>query len=165
MKKIKDFPIVEKYPYSEQLCNDIDENLLSFPKKDSINGNVSIKNDGKIFSGTATYVIKDRKEFIKLYRDGIRVMLGLSYTAQRVLAYIMDVMKPNSEYVEIITSTCMSVCGFKTPKSVRDGILELLDKNVIVRNPYTMRYWVNPLLMFNGDRIEFMKSYIYKVDK
>ena len=160
MNKIKDYPVVDKYPYSDDLCRDIDENLLTYP---NVPGRVvSMDRDGNGFVGTVSHVIKDRKEFVKLYRDGIRIMLGLSYTAQRVLAYIMDVMKPNSQYVEIITGTCMSVCGFKTPKSVRDGILELLGKNVIARNPYNMRYWVNPMLLFNGDRVKFIKEYIFK---
>lgn len=164
-EKISDFPIEEKYPFSFEVENDIEDNLLCMTKDGLMKKRSFIKLTLKEIVNSEEYIVRDRKEFIKIYKDGLKAMLNLSWTAQKVLIYIMDTMAANTQYVDIVPKTCMEVCGFKTPKSVRDGIIELLNKDILKRNPHSMRYWLNPLLLFNGDRIEFVKSYVYKTNE
>lgn len=72
----------------------------------------------------------------------------------------MDNLSINSNAININMQSCVYDCGFKTRKSVYDGIIELLSKNIITRSSIAGRYWVNPLIIFNGDRIEFHNNYI-----
>lgn len=162
--KLGDFPIEEDYPFRDDVLDDVDEYFLCYPKKGSSKSSRVLKCDKDKFSDTTTYVIRDRKEFIKTYKNSLKMILGLSSTAQRVLWYIMDSMGQKPQYVDITPKMCMDTCGFKTLKSVRDGVVELLSKGVIKRSSYPTKYWVNPLVIFNGDRIEFVKQYIYKED-
>ena len=41
-------------------------------------------------------------------------------------------------------------------------IIELLNKNILTRSSVKYKYWVNPIVMFNGDRIEFIREYRYE---
>lgn len=162
--KISDFPIADEYPYFDDMCDDIDENSMCIPRDKIEDGSVSIKCNIREMVGKNTYIIRDRKKFKKVYMDNIEVILGLSSTASKIMWYIIKELKLKSQYIEINIKACMDKSGFKTPKSVRDGVIELLNKNILYRTAYSNRYWLNPLVVFNGDRIEFVKEYIYKED-
>jgi hypothetical protein len=123
-------------------------------------GEISI--DGKTVSRRIISTMKDKKEFIKVFRESIKTILQLSATAQKILWYIMDSLPINKNVVVITNDACMDACGFKNRKSVRDGIIELLDKNILTRSSVKYKYWVNPIVMFNGDRIEFIREYRYE---
>ena len=90
------------------------------------------------------------------------VDLKVSATGKRILKFIFDYLGVKDNKVIITTECCMKSCGFKNRKSVRDGIIELLDKNILTRSSVKYRYWVNPIVMFNGDRIEFIREYRYE---
>ena len=81
---------------------------------------------------------------------------------KRIVKFIFDYMGIRNNKVIFTTKCCMEACGFKNRKSVRDGIIELLDKNILTRSSIRYQYWVNPLIMFNGDRIEFIREYRYE---
>ena len=90
------------------------------------------------------------------------VDLKVSATGKRILKFIFDYLGVKDNKVIITTECCMKSCGFKNRKSVRDGIIELLDKNILTRSSAKYQYWVNPIVMFNGDRIEFIREYRYE---
>lgn len=90
------------------------------------------------------------------------VDLKVSATGKRILKFIFEDIGIRNNTVIITTECCMKTCGFKNRKSVRDGIIELLDKNILTRSSARYQYWVNPIVMFNGDRIEFIREYRYE---
>lgn len=90
------------------------------------------------------------------------VDLNLSMTGKRIVKFIFDYIGIRNNNVILTTECCMKACGFKNRKSVRDGIIELLDKNILTRSSAKYQYWVNPIVMFNGDRIEFIREYRYE---
>ena len=90
------------------------------------------------------------------------VDLKLSMTCKRIIKFIFDYIGIRNNAVILTTECCMKACGFKNRKSVRDGIIELLDKNILTRSSAKYQYWVNPIVMFNGDRIEFIREYRYE---
>lgn len=102
----------------------------------------------------------DRETFVKVFRDSLQYIAKLSRTAQAVLWYVMDNLPKDKSYVIIDNSTVMDYCGFKTRKSVRDGVIELLEKNILTKTTVMKKYWVNPLVMFNGSRITYAKEYV-----
>ena len=85
------------------------------------------------------------------------MLLRLSSTASKVLMYSLTKLDKFTKRIEILTPMCMSECGFKTRKSVVDGICELLEKEILIRTSEPMTYWINPMIVFNGDRIEFIR--------
>ena len=156
---LNDYPIADVFPYIDTMVIDVNENSGS-----KIIGSTTgeISTDGKTVSRRIISTMKDKKEFIKVFRESIKTILQLSSTAQKILWYIMDNLPINKNVVVITNETCMDACGFKNRKSIRDGIIELLDKNILTRSSARYQYWVNPIVMFNGDRIEFIREYRYE---
>ena len=160
MKNLHEFPQADISPYNGSLNQRLNEmtkrKVLSFG-----NGRVELeKYQGNITAQIALTQKVDRETFIKVFKDSIKYIANLSRTAQAVLWYIMDNLPVNKSYVVLDNMTVMEFCRFKNRKSVRDGIVELLEKNFLTRTTVPKKFWVNPLIVFNGSRITYSREYI-----
>ena len=160
MKTIHDFAQADISPYEGSLKNRLNETakyrVISF-------GNARVDLEKYQNNTTAKIALTqkvDRETFIKVFRESIRYIAQLSRTAQAVLWYIMDNLPQNKGYVVIDNMTVMEFCHFKNRKSVRDGVVELLEKNFLTRTTVPKKFWVNPLIVFNGNRITYANEYI-----
>lgn len=155
-----DFPMADISPYEGNLVKRLNEctkqKVLSF-------GNARVeleKYQNNIGARIALTQKVDREEFTKVFRGYIPYIAKLSRTSQAVLWYVMDNLPKDKGYVVIDNSAVMDYCNFKNRKSVRDGVIELLEKNILTKSTVNKKYWVNPLIMFNGNRITYAKEYI-----
>ena len=160
MKTLHDFPQADISPYGESLAQRLNDSskyrVLSLGY-----ANIDIERQQENISAQIAITQKvDRETFIKVFRESIRYIAQLSRTAQQVLWYIMDNLPQNKSYVVIDNMTVMDFCKFKHRKSVRDGVVELLEKNFLTRTTVPKKFWVNPLIVFNGNRITYAKEYI-----
>lgn len=160
MKTMHDFPLADYSPYEGSLKKRLNEyttnRVLSFG-----NATVELENYQKNVAARIALTQKvDRETFIKVFKDSIKYIAKLSRTAQAVLWYIMDNLPQDKGYIVIDNMTVMDFCNFKTRKSVREGVLELLEKNFLTRTTVPKKFWVNPLIVFNGNRITYAKEYI-----
>lgn len=160
MKTLHDFPQVNVSPYEnilKQRLNECSSNrVLSF-------GNARVdleKYQNNITAKIALTQKVDHDAFAKFFTGSIFYAAKLSKTAQSILLYIMHNMPKDKGHVFIDNSAVMSFCGFKTRKSVREGVVELLEKDFIARTTVLKMFWVNPLVMFNGNRITYANEYI-----
>ena len=160
MKTMHDFPQADISPYEGSLKKRLNEvtsrRVLSF-------GNARVeleKYQNNITAQIALTQKVDRETFINVFRESIRYIAQLSRTAQAVLWYIMDNLPQDKGYVVIDNMTVMDFCKFKNRKSVRDGVIELLEKNFLTRTTVPKKFWVNPLIVFNGNRITYANEYI-----
>lgn len=160
MKTMQDFPMADISPYEGILIKRLNgctkQKVLSF-------GNARVELEKYPDNITARLALTqkvDREQFTKIFREYIPYIAKLSRTAQAILWYVMDNLPKDKSYVIIDNSTVMEYCDFKTRKSVRDGVIELLDKNILTKSTVLKKYWVNPLIMFNGNRITYAKEYI-----
>ena len=160
MKKEKDFSQAEVSPYECDLKSKLNGNtsnrVLSF-------GNARVELErytNHIGARIALTQKVDHETFIKVFKDNLKYIAKLSRTAQAILWYIMDNIPKDRGHVIIDNATVMDFCGFKHRKSVRDGVIELLDKNILSRSTVPKKYWVNPLVLFNGNRITYAEEYI-----
>lgn len=160
MKTLHDFPQEDISPYEsilKQRLNDCSNNrVLSF-------GNARVdleKYQNNITAKIALTQKVDHEAFIKVFVDSISYITKLSKTAQAILPYIMYNMPKDRGHVIIDNATVMEMCNFKSRKSVRDAVVELLEKDFIARTTMPKVYWINPLMMFNGNRITYANEYI-----
>ena len=51
---------------------------------------------------------------------------------------------------------------YKTDKAVYKGLAELVKAEIIARGPADNLWFINPLIVFNGDRVTFAKTYVRK---
>jgi uncharacterized protein YcaQ len=59
-------------------------------------------------------------------------------------------------------SECLEHTKYSTEKSVFEGLSTLIECGIVARSNRHYKYFVNPLVVFNGDRVTFAKTYIKK---
>ena len=57
---------------------------------------------------------------------------------------------------------CMEYTGYKSDTSIRIGLTNLLQNEIIARGRHESLYFINPMVTFNGNRITFAKTYVKK---
>lgn len=125
---------------------------------DRTSGNVEV--DKTAFIGVRKIV--DKGEFIKVYKGAIFALFDVSKKAQLVFAYFMTAMKMNDHEVYFDAKECMEKTGYRSTRSVWEGLGELLKKGFIARSQKTHIYYINPELAFNGDRLFQFHDWIKK---
>ena len=101
----------------------------------------------------------DKAQFAKLYVSNLSSLFGLSKTGIRVLSYILQSVKPNTDWFLFDIDDCLEVTEYKSKKSVWKGMGELLHNKFIARSNKVYKYYINPTIFFNGNRISFIQSY------
>lgn len=104
------------------------------------------------------YTQVDPEPFVKLYFKQSFRLVGLNASALRVLEYIMHQMKPNSDTVEFYLPDCKKYTGYKTRKPIYTGLSALQEAGFIHRGPVPTTYFINPLVLFNGNRAAYLKK-------
>lgn len=159
-KSLHSFPQADISPYEGSLKQRLNEctsnRVLSFG-----NSRVELERyQNNITAKIALTQKVDHEAFIKVFKESLSYIAKLSKTAQQVLVYIIDNLPKDKGYVVIDNMTVMEFCNFKHRKSVRDGVVELLEKNFLTRTTVPKKFWVNPLIVFNGNRITYANEYI-----
>lgn len=160
MKTLHDFPQADITPYEGCLKERLNE-CVTYRTMSWGNARVELEKQNSTTSARLALTQKvDHAEFIKLFRESLGTVMKLSKTAREVLWYIINNIPMNRGYVIIDNAAVMDFCNFKTRKSVREAVVELLDKNFLSRSTVPKKYWVNPLVLFNGNRIVYANEYI-----
>lgn len=163
MKEItnfKDVPLNKKCPFTKSV-------LSIHGKKKSIvvttkASELADTETGEAFNGKTLKTIYkeyDAEKFIKVYLDNLKMMFGLSRTALNVLTLVFSKMRPNTTEVFFTIDEVQDYCSYKHYKSAHDGIIELINKNIIARGYMKVNYFINPAFAFNGDRLRIVKEY------
>jgi len=107
----------------------------------------------------------DKAQFAKIYINNLASWFELSKTGIRIFAYILNNLKPNNDNFIFSYESCMEYTGYKTRKSIADGIRELIENDFIARGINQYIYFINPTIFFNGDRITFLNHYRIREQK
>jgi hypothetical protein len=166
--KLKEAPEHKINPFVENAMIRIASNKVT--KRQFINGNKGVENlivnyaTGEI-EGSSTFmkVIQvDEEKFAKLYIAELGAIWDLNKSAIRVLSYILTQLKPNSDSVFIDREECKEYCKYSSPNAVYDGLTGLIEAGIIARSTKNYLYFINPLVLFNGSRVSFARTYIKK---
>lgn len=111
------------------------------------------------------FIEVDEEKFAKLYLSQLSAFWDLPKPAIRVFSYIMNIILPNKDWFYFSMEDCLEYTGYSTDKSVFDGLAGLIDSGIIARSNNYMKYFINPLVVFNGSRVTFAKTYIKKKTK
>lgn len=108
----------------------------------------------------------DEAHFVKIFAQGVTAMFDLSRTAQKVFALVLK--RYQESEMPGGYSDCIDLFWFDdkldgqaigiTEQTFKKGLRELLDKQFLYpRIPHS--YWINPNLIFKGDRVVFIKEW------
>lgn len=111
----------------------------------------------------------DKEEFIKLYTSQIKAYFDLTKTAYKVffifLRIYQDAIGKNHFYLSCkkAMSLAEKIDHFVLSESIfYRGIKELIEKRIIAKTNEKNWYFINPAIVFNGDRARFVSEIIKK---
>jgi hypothetical protein len=99
----------------------------------------------------------DRTPFIKLFST--KFLPHLKKAGIIVFDYLCTIaIKYNTDYVILFPDDIVSRTGYKSKKSIYNGINELIDVNVIAKSDKPNIYWLNPSIIYKGERWYLQKK-------
>jgi hypothetical protein len=118
----------------------------------------------------ATHVIAYKKvddgEFVKVFTANIALTFGLSSAGQKVFNMLLHVVQKTAIGRDKIYLNDLTRSEFSQDFKVKlsnptfyRGLAELITSKIIARSVDVNIYFINPHLVFNGDRIAFTQSY------
>lgn len=108
-----------------------------------------------------THYLHDRQEKTNIYRYNkeaiFEVMYGRLTDKSRSLFMYMTYMLPkNTDYINLSAVKIRKDIGMSA-RTLTDAIKELRTVNIITFKSRSV-YWVNPMYLFNGNRIEYYRA-------
>ncbi len=99
--------------------------------------------------------VVDDERFVKLYTRHLSSWLNVSKKAQRVLWYILQVLKKDQDFVMIDWDDIREVSGYNSHRPIYEALAELCARDLLARSTSKIIYYINPAFVFNGDRVAF----------
>jgi len=104
-------------------------------------------------------VIHDSLQYIKLFTGSCSGLLELSFVGLRVVIYSCLVLPVRRDVVSLNPADVCLMLSISNSSFYR-AIDELVDKKIMARKlGSTIEYWINPNVLFNGNRIGLVKTY------
>lgn len=168
--KISAFKNHEENPFLENVVNDIKivkRTQTIRPKGGSGEIQMIVNNAGEVtgYSAFVRFMEVDEEKFAKLYLSQLSAFWELPKPAIRVFTYILTILIPGRDEFYFFLEDCLKYTNYKSERSVLEGLAELIKAGIIARGKDSIRYFINPLVVFNGDRVTFAQTYIKKKKK
>jgi len=161
-KGIKQFKKNQTNPFLEETIAHIEEGkkTLLFTQKDPDSA-VNYKT-GELLANTvyAKQIKVDKAEFRKVFKTSLPQFTELSSAANKVFQYVLSSTRINDDVILFDFQECMEFTKYKSKYAINNGISELLNKKFIARTNKFYKFYINPTMFFNGDRITFVTQYI-----
>ena len=169
ISKLSDAPIYESNPYEDKLNSSMGVKSVSVGSEKKFGSMQMVNKDtGEVenLNETRTFYRKqkvDNETFLKLYPKYLKLFFGLSSTAIKVLLYIFsELQKPdykNTNVLYFYIQDCMDMAGYNSRSAVYNGLVELIRVNFIQRHKLSNLYYVNPEVVFNGNRMLIVEEF------
>lgn len=109
----------------------------------------------------------DKGQFVKVMNAAFKAAFGLSSKGQRMFWLVMSELSENpgkdSIFLTYNKEFIVNNEAITLPKtSFYDGLKALQDANFIAPKRERGFYWVNPAMLWNGDRVKLSTTYILK---
>lgn len=166
--KLSEFEKNTENPFLKEAIQQVEKNVV---KKIKTMGGTdkkailqAVNNEGEILGHTqfVKQIEVDEDQFAKIYLSNFSAFFDLQQSSIKVFGYILTQLKPNKDEFIFDREECMQYTEYKSDTSVFKGLTELLKNNIIARGKTDYRYFINPMIFFNGNRITFAKTYIKK---
>jgi hypothetical protein len=101
--------------------------------------------------------LHDPQTYIKLFVGKLPLLQSLSLPGLRLLLYIAGELRPNRDYIYLhYTEASETFAG--TRSSFYRSIRELTEKKVLAPSFRKHEHWINPNVLYNGDRVQLFKK-------
>ncbi|EAB6865039.1 replication/maintenance protein RepL, partial [Campylobacter jejuni] len=158
----------EENPFMKQAIEGIENHVVKKYKSSTGSDKKAVvavadTDTGEVFKTSFIRQIEvDEEQFAKLYLANFAAFFNLSQSAIRVFGYILTCMKPKNDMIIFDRRKCLEYTQYKSDKAIYKGLAELVQSEIIARGPNEYNWFINPLIVFNGDRVSFTKTYVRK---
>ncbi len=167
--KFTEFPVLNHNPF----IVDVSRSLKTKFKSDGVvkAGRTSLINEetGEVVDDVHFYgqrKVVDTETFVKIFSGRLKDIFDLSKTAVNVLLYIIDsIQKPmniNRDVVYLDIEDIGNWCGYSAKSTAYQGLVELMKAGMIAKYKKRNFYYIDPSLIFNGNRVLIYDEYIRK---
>lgn len=164
--KLKDFEKNKENPFAENAVANIKitqrKQIVRATNKSEVSIIMSDEGEAIGHSQFVRFIEIDEEKFAKVYLNELSSFFELPNTAQRVISYILTQLKPNKDRFDFFIEDCLAYTKYKSKTQVYEGLVTLCSKGIIARGQTEYHYYINPLIVFNGNRVMFAKAYIKK---
>lgn len=164
-KKLKDFEMNKTNPFAKQAIVNIGEALVSrtvkTANKDESALLKAVDNNGQLLGNTVfirTRVV-DSETFAKVYKLGFQQFSDLKPSTLAVFQFIVQCLKPDRDDFYFFVEDAMESTKY-SKMTIYRALGELCNKNIIARGRTEEQYYINPMYVFNGDRVTFAQTWI-----
>lgn len=171
MKKLSEFTKNSENPFLKGALEVINKNIVRKTKMTKNAGESAIlravdEQTGQVLGHTAfiRQIEVDEEQFAKFYLNGFKSFYNLKPSSLKVFGFILGQLKPNRDVFDFSLEDCLENTGF-TKQTIYRGLTELLNNEIIARGRFDYQYYINPLVVFNGNRVTFAKTYVRKKSK
>lgn len=110
----------------------------------------------------AKHVEVDKGEFVKIYVDQMNAIYDLPRPARKLFEYIALNIEVNADEIYIFHPDAMAHCGYSQVNQIINALCTLTEKGIISKSYRTGWWFINPTILFNGNRLilvnEFMRN-------
>lgn len=168
-KAIRSHQTYDENPFVEKAIQDVSivkkTQIMRTGNKDEIQMIVNSEGTVEGYSAFMRYIEVDEEKFAKVYLSQFEKFWDLSKAAVRVFGYIISALKPNQDSFFLRMDKCLDYTGYKQKTMIISGLSDLIESGIIAKSKYENEYFINPLVVFNGSRVTFAKTYIKKKTK
>jgi hypothetical protein len=117
---------------------------------------------GEVSNVNAIYQRKivDSERFAKIYLDGLAKTFGMTKTAQRVFQSILRLCEKDTDSIWLNFMLVNKHDPDMPESTFYRGLKELVKYEFIAHSDVPNKFWINPHLFFNGDRVKFITEYV-----
>lgn len=103
----------------------------------------------------------DDAEFVKVFADGVAGMYDLGRSGKRVLAYLLEVVQahPNTDRIYLHFMDAVEEPWGISKNVFFRGMGELIEKQFVAAAERQNMFFLNPCMVWNGDRFRFITEY------
>lgn len=169
--KFSDFKKNEENPFLKQALEEVNKSVVKKYKSAAGTDRKAVlqavdPNTGELLGHTSfiRQIEVDEEQFTKFYLSNFKVFYGLSEKAMRIFGYIQTRLIPNKDEFTLFMDDCLKQTGYKTKRSAYAALAELIKAEIIARGKVDTLFFINPMVVFNGNRITFVRTYIKRVE-
>lgn len=165
---LKSYKSNRENPFMNDALDVINNNIVKRYKNSTNTGEKAIlsavDSHGEVLGHTSfvRQIEVDEDKFAKLYLSNFSAFWDLKNQAIKVFGYILTTLQPKRDMFIFLIEDCMEHTGYKSKNSIWIGLGSLVENNIIARGPADTLYFINPMVVFNGDRVTFAKTYVKK---
>ena len=171
-KGVSRFPEFTENPFIKNAITEVHDNTVRKYRNASNTGEKAIleaidPNTGEVLGHTSfvRQIKVDEEKFVKLYMSGFQRFFNLSTAGIRMFCYFVNHIAIGRDVVIFDLQEALTYTRYTSTRSIYKGISELLAAGIIAKRDRAFQYFINPLCLFNGNRITYVDSYVKACDQ